>query len=59
MNKLIAATTVITLLVAIQVSVMIYGWGLTPQNWGWIIGVGLFGNVFMTAVGNKVMKNDD
>ena len=59
MNKLIAATTVIALIVALNIAVMIYGWGLTPQSWWWIIGVGLFGNVFMTAVGNKVMKNDD
>lgn len=38
---LFALATAITF----NVLVMQYGWGLEPRSWGWIIGVGLSGNM--------------
>jgi len=32
-------STVVSLLV------MIKGWGVHPQSWGWILGVGIFGQI--------------
>lgn len=33
-----------------SVSVMIYGWGLEPKSWFWIIAVTLFGHIFAQAM---------
>lgn len=35
--------------------VMINGWGLEPQSWGWIIG-GTVASVLMMALGQTVAK---
>ncbi|MFW5803736.1 MAG: hypothetical protein ACOCWG_00730 [bacterium] len=29
---------------------MIYGWGLEPQSWWWIIGMSLFGHIFAQII---------
>ena len=39
-SKLLATLFLQACSVAIQVGVMIYGWGLQPKSWGWIIGMG-------------------
>jgi hypothetical protein len=56
MQKILAQLFVLAVLVLLQIGVSVYGWGLTPRNWWWIIGVGLFGNVFMKVIGDKAMK---
>lgn len=50
-----------TLMLIMGILVMIYGWGLEPKSWPWIIGGGIFGR---TAVGimelmNERLKKDD
>lgn len=35
----------LALAITFNVLVMQYGWGLEPRSWGWIIGVGLSGNL--------------
>lgn len=35
----------LTLSVILTVLVMINGWGLEPQSWWWIVGVGVFGQL--------------
>lgn len=57
MNKVFALLFVLCVMVGLQVMVMIYGWGLEPKNWWWIIGVGLFGQTFMRMIGDKVLKD--
>ena len=59
MNKAIATIFVIFMLVAMQIVVMIYGWGLEPKSWGIIIGVGFFGTIIMRLIGDKVLKSDN
>lgn len=56
MTKLIALLTVLAVMVGLSVLTSIYGWGLTPKNWWWIIGVGLFGQIFMKLIGDAVMN---
>jgi len=58
-NKILALLFVLSVAVGLSVLVMIYGWGLTPVSWWWIIGVGVFGQVFMKMVGDKIIKSDD
>lgn len=39
----------------ISICVMMYGWGLRPKSWFWIIGMGIFVQLFayiIIAVGN-------
>lgn len=36
--------------VGLGVLVMTKGWGLEPQNWWWIVGVGVFGQVLAAAI---------
>ncbi len=35
-----------TIGIGMSVLTLIYGWGLQPKNWGWIIGAGFFGMLF-------------
>jgi hypothetical protein len=36
--------------ILLTILVMIYGWGLTPKSWWWIIGIGFFGQVFAQTI---------
>lgn len=56
MTKFLANVFVLTVLVGTQIAVMIYGWGLTPRSWWWIIGVGYFGNIFLHFVVDRLKK---
>jgi len=58
MNKLIASITVIAVMVTLNILTMIYGWGLKAESWWWIIGVGIFAQIFMKAIGDAVLKSD-
>ena len=57
LNKILAGIFVITALVALQILVFIKGWGMHPQNWWWIIGGGIFGQLFLKFIGDKAMKD--
>ena len=41
---------------ALIVLTMIYGWGLEPKSWWWIIGVGFCVRILWDAVGSKLQK---
>lgn len=41
MTKLFASLGTFVLVWATSIAVMIYGWGLTPRSWPWIIVGGL------------------
>lgn len=57
MAKFIATLAVLAALVGLSVLVMMYGWGLQPKSWWWIVGGGVFGNVFLKVIGDKVMSS--
>lgn len=40
--------------VLLDIGVKIYGWGLQPKSWGWIIGGGFVGMVFIHFIAGKV-----
>jgi uncharacterized membrane protein HdeD (DUF308 family) len=39
-----------TLIIATGILIMIYGWGLKPENWWWVILGNVFGLTFARAV---------
>ena len=56
MSKLLAFVFIAALAVGLQVLVMIYGWGLAPVSWWWIIGGGVFGATAIRTMLNVVEK---
>jgi hypothetical protein len=59
MNKILALTFVFIIAVGMQIITMVYGWGLKPQNWWVIIGIGIFGQIFMKILGDAVIANKE
>jgi hypothetical protein len=55
-TKFIAFLGVVSMMVALQILVMIFGWGLEAQSWWWIIGAGVFGTTFLRWLFEKVSK---
>jgi len=56
MNKFIAVMSLWTLTMLLGIGVMIYGWGLEPQSWWWIVGGGIFARAiveFMSIVSKE------
>ncbi len=48
-----------SLVMVLSILVCIYGWGLTPQSWSWIIGVGVGGQLLaqiIVAIGTEKGK---
>ena len=45
LRRLLIGLFAIAIAITFNVLVMQHGWGLVPQSWGWIIGVGLSGNM--------------
>lgn len=52
--KLLANVFCLALIVLISILTMIYGWGLTPKSWWWIIGCGFFAALFIRLVADKI-----
>jgi len=50
-TKGIVAVLMLILAFVVGLCVMIWGWGLTPQSWGWIIGGALFNIVGYALMG--------
>jgi hypothetical protein len=50
MNKVLASTLVIVMSFGLGVAVLIYGWGLEPRSWTWIIGGGVGARFFLGVV---------
>lgn len=59
MTKLLAVMAVLFLAVGCQILVMMVGWGVKPQNWWVIIGVGVFVSTAVAALMQHVMKSVD
>ena len=58
MSKLLAFMFIAALAVSLQVLVMIYGWGIAPVSWWWIIGGGVFGVTILRSMLNALEKED-
>jgi len=50
LRKLVVILLGICLSIVLSVSVLIYGWGLTPKSWFWILGIGFFGQLIAQAL---------
>ena len=59
MNKIIALLFTLGCVIALGIAVMIYGWGLHPRSWWWIIGGGIFGQVFLRIIGEIITKSEN
>ena len=46
------------LTIVLSILVMIYGWGLEPKSWWWIIGGGVFGMTFIRTLFDKIEKEN-
>ena len=44
-KNLCVALTGLSIAILTSILVLVYGWGLTPKNWFWIIGGALIGNL--------------
>jgi hypothetical protein len=56
LTKLLANILIVAVLVLCNIGVMIYGWGLTPRSWWWIVGVGFFVTVFVNVIWEFLKK---
>ncbi len=45
MSKFISVTAIWAVSIIIGICTLIYGWGLEPKSWWWIIGAGVFGRI--------------
>lgn len=56
LSKITALFLLAVLSTVLQVLVLIYGWGLQPKSWWWIIGVGIFWAPAVRSWMEKVLK---
>ncbi len=49
-RKLIVVLFGTALAIVLSILVMIHGWGLQPQSWWWIVGVGVGGQILAQTV---------
>lgn len=50
MNKFLAVTFIYFLSISLGVGIMVYGWGLQPVSWWWIIGGGVVGRIMIETM---------
>lgn len=55
--KLLAVLFLYAAGIALGVGIMVYGWGLEPKSWLWIIGGGVVGR-FIVASFEHVVKEE-
>lgn len=58
LSKIIALFAMAVIGTGLQIMVMIYGWGLQPKNWWWIIGVGLILPPIVKWIAEKIIKEE-
>ena len=50
LRKILVSCFGLALSVTLSILVMIHGWGLEPQSYWWIIGVGFFGQILAQLI---------
>jgi hypothetical protein len=58
-TKLLSYLFLMCLAVLTSVLVIMYGWGLQPKSWWWIIGGGVFANTFLRMLSDRIGKAKD
>lgn len=58
LSKITALLMLASLSTVFQVLVMVYGWGLQPKSWFWIIGVGMVWPPLLRVWIERVMKSE-
>lgn len=56
-SKLVAVVSIIAMGLALQILILTLGWGLELKSWGWVIGIGLFGQTWHAILARKVMED--
>jgi hypothetical protein len=56
MVKFITYLCLTAVAVGLGILVMMYGWGLHPRSWAWIVGGGVFANAVLRSVFDAVEK---
>lgn len=54
MQKLLSRIFLLCLVVGLNATTMIYGWGLHPRSWWWIIGSGVIANSVIRVIFDAV-----
>lgn len=54
-TTLLALVAVLCAIVGLNVAVAVYGWGLEPRSWWWIVGGGVFGHAVLAQVYARVI----
>ncbi len=49
-SKFVAINFLFLTSIALGVAIMVYGWGLEPQSWWWIIGGGIGGRILVELI---------
>ena len=55
-EKIMSQLFLVSIAFALQVAVMMFGWGLHPQSWWWIIGGGVFGTTIIRVLASQLDK---
>ena len=58
LTKLLAAAALLALSLAASVLTLMLGWGLEPKSWTAIVLIGFFGQIAITALGQKLLKEN-
>lgn len=58
LTKFLALLFTTALLVGNGVLVMVYGWGLKPQSWWWIVGGGVVAQTALRVIATKIEKDE-
>lgn len=58
MPNFLSRLFLIILTVGLQILVMVFGWGVHPQSWMWIIGGGIFGILTIRVVAEKLERDE-
>ena len=56
LNELLASVFMLCLALATEILTMIYGWGLKPQRWLVIIGLGFFANMGIRTIADELRE---
>jgi len=56
--KIVSQFAIMAMSFFIGLGVLMYGWGLQPKSWGWIVG-GAFANLFFLIVSLALTKSKD
>ena len=56
LSYLVAQLACIAGVIVLQILVLIFGWGLTPKSWWWILGAGIGGGLVFKVLGDAINK---